>query len=258
MQTPRDDWILHANLFRQDFPFVGLTSQASVTWNINRERGEIEVDDNGFPVRPALFGNLRARNYDAFYLGYIADGRIGRLNLTASAYALLGSDRNNVFTGRDGAAASFFFAAEPSFDFNWIRIRGAALFASGDGEPYRRSSSAASTRSSRIRSSPAPTPATGSARPSPSPAAPARSRINGRNGMLQSLRSSKEQGQSNFVNPGTMLLGVGADFDITPQLRVCGQRQPSVVPPAPRCSRPCAMQGTIRRDIGWDVSAAAI
>ena len=51
---------LHANLFRQDFPFVGLTSQASLTYNMNRERGEIEVDDNGFPVRPALFGNLRA------------------------------------------------------------------------------------------------------------------------------------------------------------------------------------------------------
>ena len=41
-----------------------------------RESGEIEVDDNGFPVRPALIGNLRARNYDVVYLGYGADGRI--------------------------------------------------------------------------------------------------------------------------------------------------------------------------------------
>ena len=31
LQTPRHDWILHANLFRQDFPFVGLTSLASIT-----------------------------------------------------------------------------------------------------------------------------------------------------------------------------------------------------------------------------------
>ncbi len=37
---------------------------------------------------------------------------------------------------------------------------------------------------------------------------------------MNSLRSSKEQGQSNFANPGTMLLGVGADFDIAPRLRV--------------------------------------
>ena len=28
IQPPRDDWVLHANLYRQDFPFVGLTSQA--------------------------------------------------------------------------------------------------------------------------------------------------------------------------------------------------------------------------------------
>ena len=114
-------------MFRQDFPFVGLTSQASVTYNMNRERGEIEVDDNGFPVRPALIGNLRARNYDAFYLGYSVDGRIGRVNLTASTYAVLGSDRRNIFTGENARIQGFFAAAEPSIDFNWIRLRGAAL-----------------------------------------------------------------------------------------------------------------------------------
>ena len=31
--------------------------------------------------------------------------------------------------------------------------------------------------------------------------------------LLPSLRSSKEEGQSNFVNPGLTLVGVGADFD---------------------------------------------
>ena len=36
-------------------------------------------------MRPALLGNLRGRNYDVFYLGYNADGRIGRINLTASS-----------------------------------------------------------------------------------------------------------------------------------------------------------------------------
>src|SRR3546814_5941140 len=44
--------------------------------------------------------------------------------------------------------------------------------------------------------------------------------VNGRNGILNSLRSSKEQGQSNFNNPGLILTGAGADFDLTPQLRV--------------------------------------
>jgi hypothetical protein len=256
LQTPRDDWILHANLFRQDFPFVGITSQISATWNINRERGEIEVDDNGFPVRPALFGNLRARNYDAVYLGYSTDGRIGRINLTTSAYALLGSDRNNVFTGRSARLQSFFLAAEPSYDHDWIRIRGAALFASGDGDPYddvergfdaifENPIFAGADTSYWIRQT---IPFAGGARAVG---------INGRNGILNSLRSSKEQGQSNFANPGTMLLGVGADFDITPQLRVSANvnhlwfHRTEVL-------EALRMQGTIRRDIGFDVSAAAI
>ena len=41
-----------------------------------------------------------------------------------------------------------------------------------------------------------------------------------RNGVLPSLRSSREFGQSNFTNPGLHLFGVGADFDVLPGLRV--------------------------------------
>ena len=40
--------------------------------------------------------------------------------------------------------------------------------------------------------------------------------------MLPSLRSSKDQGQSNFVNPGLNLFGVGADADLTPEIRLLG------------------------------------
>ena len=44
--------------------------------------------------------------------------------------------------------------------------------------------------------------------------------LSGRNGILNSLRSSKEQGQFNFFNLGTVIYGVGADMDVLPQLRV--------------------------------------
>ncbi|MEE4154550.1 MAG: hypothetical protein V2I27_10360, partial [Erythrobacter sp.] len=99
-QRPRDDYVFIANAYRQDFLIPALTSQITVIYNRNREGDNIEIDDNGFPVRPALLGNLRGRDYDVYYLGYNADGRIGRMNITASAYWALGEDRNNFFTDR--------------------------------------------------------------------------------------------------------------------------------------------------------------
>jgi hypothetical protein len=255
-QSPRQDWVLHANLYRQDFPVVGLTSQASLTWNANRERGDIEVDKNGFPVRPALIGNLRSRSYDVIYVGYNADGHIGRLNLSASAYGAFGWDRNSLFTGRRGDIRSFFLAAEPSYDLNWIRVRGSLLYASGDGNPFDDREGgfdaifenpvfAGADTSYWIRQS---IPFAGGGRAVS---------INGRNGILNSLRSSKEQGQSNFNNPGTILAGVGADFDLTPQLRLSTNLNhlwfaDTAVLQALR------NEGSIPRDIGWDVSAATI
>jgi hypothetical protein len=255
-QTPRQDWVLHANVYRQDFPFVGLTSEASVTWNINRERDDIEVDDNGFPVRPALIGNLQARNYDAWYFGYNVDGRIGRMNLSGSAYALFGTDRNSIFTGEEAEIRAFFAAVEPSYDFNWVRLRGAALFASGDDDPFDNVQRgfdaifenpifAGADTSYWIRQT---IPFAGGARAVS---------LNGRNGILNSLRSSKEQGQSNFVNPGTMLLGVGADFDITPAVRLSANVNHLWFHRTGTLNV-LRQQQTIRRDLGWDLSASLI
>jgi hypothetical protein len=122
VQRPRDDFVFIANLYRQDFLIPALTSQITVVYNRNREGNEIEVDDNGFPVRPALLGDLRGRDYDVVYLGYNADGRVGRINLTASAYGALGKDRNSFFTGKPADIRAFFGAAELSYDKDWMRF----------------------------------------------------------------------------------------------------------------------------------------
>ena len=254
--SPRNDWIVHANVFRQDLPVVGLTSEFSLTWNINREGQDIHIDDNGFPVRPALFGDLRGRNYDAIYVGYNADGRIGRVNLSGSLSYVFGWEQHNVFTGRDATISGYFAAFEPSYDLNWIRLRGAAMISSGDGDPYNDTQAgydaifenpifAGADTSYWIRQT---IPFAGGARAVS---------VNGRNGILANLRSSKEEGQSNFVNPGTILLGAGADFDITPDFRLSGNLnhlwfQRSEVLEALR------VEGTIPNEIGFDVSAAAI
>lgn len=256
VQSPRRDWVFLANLYRQDFLIPGLTSQITAVYNMNREAGRIEVDDNGFPVRPALLGDLRGRDYDVVYLGYNADGRIGRINLTASMYGALGEDRNSFFTSEPAQIRAFFAAAEASIDKDWMRFRLSGLYASGDGDPYDDRENgfdaifenpifAGADTSYWVRQT---IPFAGGGRAIG---------INGRNGILNSLRSSKEQGQSNFNNPGTMLLSAGADFDILPELRLSANAnhlwfQNTATLQALR------NEGSIPKAIGWDLSTAAI
>ncbi len=256
VQRPRNDWVFLANLYRQDFPVPGLTSQITVVYNMNREKKQVEIDDNGFPVRPALLGTLRGRNYDVAYLGYNADGRIGRMNLTASAYGALGSDRASFFTGKNAQIRAFFGAAEASYDVDWVRLRASGLYASGDKDPFDNKETgydaifenpifAGADTSYWIRQT---IPFAGGGRAVS---------INGRNGILNSLRSSKEQGQSNFNNPGTVLLGVGADFDLTPALRLSANANHLWFANTSSL-KVLRSEGSIPKDIGFDLSAAVI
>lgn len=255
-QTPRESYIFFANLYRQDLPFVGLTSQFSLTYNMNREKSDVEIDDNGFPVRPALLGDLRGRAYDVVYPGYAFDGRIGRINLTGQVYGAFGEDRNSFFTSEPAKIQAYFGALEASYDVDFLRFRASGLFASGDGNPYNNTEAgfdaifenpifAGADTSYWIRQT---IPFAGGGRVIS---------INGRNGILNSLRSSKEQGQSNFNNPGTILAGVGVDADLTPTFRLSGNanhlwfhRTESL--------EALRVEGSIPKDIGWDLSVAAI
>ena len=81
--------------------------------------------------------------------------------------------------------------------------------------------------------------------------------INGRNGILNSLRSSKEQGQSNFNNPGTMFVGAGADADLSPQTRVSLNLNHLWFEDTATLQA-LRTEGSIPKDLGWDLSVAAI
>ena len=255
-QPLRNDQVFVANLYRQDLPFPGITSQVSVVYNRNREAKQIHHDDNGFSVRPALIGDERARDYGVVYLGYNADGHVGRLNLTASAYSATGQDRNSTFTNRPAHIQSWFAAVEPSYDFDWIRVRGSALYASGDRNPFDNKETgfdaifenpqfAGADTSYWIRQS---IPFIGGGRAVS---------VNSRNGVLNDLRASKEEGQSNFNNPGTILLGGGADFDLTPQVRLSANiNHLAMVDTA--TERSLRNEGSIPDSLGWDYSASLI
>ncbi len=254
-QDLRHDYVMFANLYRQDFPTPGFTSQLTVAYNADREATDIHYDKNGFPVRPALIGDDRPRDFDVVYLGYNGDGHFGRVNLTASAYAALGQDRNSIFTSKPADIRSWFAAAEPSYDFDWIRVKLSGLYASGDSKPhdnvetgfdaiYEDPLFAGADTSYWIRQA---VPFAGGGQ---------NVFLAGRNGVLADLRSSKDEGQSNFNNPGTILLGTGADFDVLPQLRLSANLNhlwfvnTAVL-------QTLRQEGTIPNDIGWDYSLAA-
>lgn len=255
-QTPRSDFIFTGNLYRQDFPVVGLTSQVSVTYNMNREKNDVQIDHNGFPVRPALLGDLRGREYDVVYLGYSADGRIGRINVTASFYAALGEDRNSFFTSKPAEIRAGFGAVELSYDHDWMRFRLSGLYATGDGDPYNKTEGGfdaifenpifgGADTSYWIRQT---IPFAGGGRVIA---------ISGRNGILNSLRSSKEEGQSNFNNPGTVFIGAGADFDLTPEFRVSTNFNHLWFENTSSLQA-LRTEGSIPKDIGFDLSVATI
>ncbi|MBN8481154.1 MAG: hypothetical protein J0L88_06130 [Xanthomonadales bacterium] len=253
-ESPRDDDIFLASLYRQDFPFVGFTSQAIVAWNRNRE-DESFYDSNGFIQRPAAIGREAPRTYDVGYIGYNGDGRIGRLNLTVAAYAAIGDQSAGVFVPEKTDIRAGFAAAEASMDFDWIRVRGSAAWASGDDDPFDDRSTgydaifenpifAGADTSYWIRQN---IPFIGGGGVA----------LAGRNGLLANLHSSKEQGQSNFDNPGLQLLGIGADFDLTPQSRVSANVNQLWFDRS-EVLEVARNQADIGRSIGTDVSVAWI
>ena len=219
----RDDDLFIANLYVQDFPMLGFTSQVSAIHERNDET-EIYYDNNGFLTRPALAGDLVPHAYQVTYVGYNGDGHLSRLwprlalNLSTSTWVAVGHDEHNPIAGRSQDIRAAFHASELSRDFDWIRVRANLLLASGDSKPR----DGVATGFDAIQEVPqfagADTayfirqgiPLIGGGGVA----------LSGRNGILPSLRSSREEGQSNFVNPGLQLYGLGADFDVLPELRI--------------------------------------
>lgn len=199
-----------ANFFRQDFLTKGYTIQAVAA--LNDDRGEQHIDTNGFLVRPAQVGTVRQHDVRAAYVGFNGDGHIGLLNLTNHYYFAFGRDEFNPIAGRRTDIRAHMAAAEVSLDRDWLRYRASVFFASGDKDPTddratgfdaifddpnfvggqfsywnRQSIRLVSTEIGLVQA----------------------------NSLLPSLRSSKTEGQANFVNPGIFIYNVGVDAELT-------------------------------------------
>ena len=140
-------------------------------------------------------------------------------------------------------------------DFDWFRPKLSFLYASGDDDPFDDEANgfdaifenpqfAGADTSFMIRQN---VPLIGGGGVA----------LMGRNGILPSLRPSKEQGQSNFINPGIFLLGVGADADVLPQLRLSFNWN-YLMFDSTEVLEAVRQQGTIDEALGHDVSVSAI
>jgi len=219
----RHQQVFLGNVYLQDFFFPGYTAEFVGAWN--KDDPSLHYDDNGFLVRPAPAGTVINQNpgggpilhgIRAGYLGWLGSGHIHHLNLTHAFYQALGEDTFNPIAGRRVTINAQMAAAELSYDKDWIRYRVSTFYTSGDANP----------RDGRARGFDAiddlPNFAgglfsfwnregirlLGSGLLLTTPGS-----------LIPSLRSSKEEGQANFVNPGIFLANAGADFGITPKLR---------------------------------------
>lgn len=251
----RDDHVFAANVYWQDFPRLGFFSQGTVIHNSNREKDQILFDKNGFIARPSSLFEERTRNYEVTYFGYNGDGHFDRLNLTTALYYAYGHQTSTRISGAEEEISAFYFAAEASMDFDWFRPRISALWTSGDDDPFDDEANgfdaifenpqfAGADTSFIIRQN---VPLIGGGGVA----------LMGRNGIIPSLRPSKEQGQSNFINPGIQMIGIGADADLLPELRLSlnwnyFRFDKTEVLEALR------QQGPIDKELGHDVSLSLI
>ena len=203
-----------ANLFRQDFMTKGYTIQ--LIGALNDDRGDIHYDTNGFLVRPALVGTVRQHDVRAGYVGFNGDGHIGLLNLSNHYYFAFGRDEFNQIAGRKTDIRAHMAAVEASIDKDWLRYRASVFFASGDSDP----TDDKATGFDAIFDDPNFVGGQFSywSRQSVRLVSTEVALVNP-NSLLPSLRSSKTEGQANFVNPGIFIFNLGVDAELTQRVK---------------------------------------
>lgn len=253
----REQRVALANFYWQDFFRKGYTQQFSI--HHMRDDESVKYDRNGNLVRPAPIGEAKPHDIQATYLGEAGLGHFGKINVDHAVYFVFGRDSMNPIAGpdpllREGDSVTIragMAALEVSYDRDWLRPRIGFFYATGDRNPRDRTARGFDS----IFDSPAfagggfsffnrlgiRLAQTGVA-------------LVERGSLLPSLRSSKDEGQPNYVNPGIQLATVGLDVDVTPRLKAIFTgnyiRFDAVEP-----LEEVLFQGNISHDLGTDLSA---
>lgn len=210
----RDQRVLVLNMYRQDFLKHGYTTELS--FHANFDEGGTHYDRNDNITRPEPIGTVLPHDVRAFYLGWAGDGHIGKLNINHAFYQALGTDEFNGIAGRPVDINAQMAALELSYDRDWVRYKASFFYASGDGNP----TDGTARGFDSIVDNPNFTggPFSYYVRQGFNFGGTAVS-FKTRNSLIPSLRTSKNEGQANFVNPGIFIYGVGTEMELTPKLR---------------------------------------
>lgn len=201
-----------ANYYVQDFIWPGYTAQFS--YLNNQDQPSFLFDKNDFLARPDPIGVFAPHRINSHYFGWSGDGHINRVNISHALYYAFGYDDLNPIAGQPVDISAWMAAVELSYDRDWVRFRTSYFYASGDDDPNDETGNGFDTILDN------PNFAGGQF------SFWQRNQIKlfgvnlvQRNSLVPNLRSSKFEGQSNFVNPGLQLINLGIDAEITPQLR---------------------------------------
>ena len=218
----RHQQVFIANVYRQDFLTKGYTAQFSFHANVDGD--SIKYDRNDTLVRPTPLGtvlqnpegSLAGHSLQSYYLGWAGDGHIGKLNINHAFYQVVGRDEFNPLAGQSVNINAQMAALELSLDRDWIRWKISGFYASGDSNP----TDGTARGFDSILDNPFffGGPFSWYVREGIGLAGTGVN-LKERNSLVPSLRSSKTQGQSNFVNPGVMIVGLGTDVDVTPKTK---------------------------------------
>jgi hypothetical protein len=246
----RHEYVFIANLYRQDFFAKGYTAQLSFLTNL--DDADEHYDRTGSLVDPAPIGGpIVPHDIRSYYFGWNGDGHIGRFNLTHSFYEVVGRDTANGIAGQAVDINAQMAAVELSYDQDWIRFKASFFYASGDDNPTDGHATGFDTildnpnfiggpfsyysRQGFIFGDTA---------------------VNFKqdNSLVVDLRSSKTEGQSNFVNPGVFIYGIGTDMDLLPTLKLF--LNANYIAMADTQTVNFALHtDNVKPEIGWDLSA---
>ena len=209
----REQTVGVANFFAQDFLWPGYTTELSFLYN--DDDPTTHYDTNGFLVRPALVGDVLPHALHVAYIGWTGEGHIGRVNISHAFYEAYGSDDHNPIAGHRTKVNSQMAALELSVDVDWWRPVATFFWSSGDAKPTDGTARGFDSIVDNPRFAGGPFSFWNR---QGIPLTQTGVNLVNRNSLLPNLKSNKDEGQSNYVNPGLLLGGLFFDFKLTPKL----------------------------------------